>query len=327
MNKVSAAPLIHVPIDNVVIGTRRRQKLGRLQDLARSIAEHGLIHPILLRGDTLVAGHRRLEACRSLEWKTIPARQVDRLSDDQLRAIELDENSKREALSDFATSKARLAQIRQAEADLRAKEKQEATNHVMEPRSKTTKHKGGRPAKRGVTLEAIAEAVGIDRTTLRETERHVAIAEQFPFMQRQGWQRHHVLDAGDQLQQLPDEDRSPIAALLDQDAIPPERAIELLTYAATMSPDRRRSIVQRASAEDAFVRRTALTDLGNVPPPPDPGLLALHDAAHAMTRAAASCRCADFKPRITELSADVSAVLKAFSAHEKEARTTNGSAV
>jgi hypothetical protein len=322
MNKISAAPLVHVPIDNVVIGTRRRQKLGRLQDLARSIAEHGLIHPILLRGDTLVAGHRRLEACRSLEWKTIPARQVDRLSDDQLRAIELDENSKREALSDFATSKARLAQIRQAEADLKAKAK-EPKEVSAQPGQKPSK--GGRPRK-SASREAIAEELGTSRQEIDRVERHVALAEQYPFMQRQGWKRPDVLDAGDQLQQLPDEDRSPIAALLDQDAIPPERAIELLTHAAMMSPARRRSIVERATAEDAFVRRTALTDLGNVPPPPDPGLLALHDAAHAMTRAAASCRCADFKPRLTELSADVGDVLKAFSAHEKEART-NGSTV
>ena len=28
-------------------------------------------------------------------------------------------------------------------------------------------------------------------------ERHVRLAEQYPFMQREGWLRHHVLDAGD----------------------------------------------------------------------------------------------------------------------------------
>ena len=66
----------------------------------------------------VIAGLKR---CRSLNWKTIPARQVERLSDDELRAIELDENSAREALSTFEASKARLAQIRQAEADLKAK--------------------------------------------------------------------------------------------------------------------------------------------------------------------------------------------------------------
>jgi hypothetical protein len=41
----------------------------------------------------------------------------------------LDENTMREALSDFASSKARLAQIRQAEADLKAKAKPVGSLH------------------------------------------------------------------------------------------------------------------------------------------------------------------------------------------------------
>ena len=87
---ISLAEVVAVPINSIVIGARRREKLGRLQALAKSIATRdGLIHPILLRGETLVAGHRRLEACRSLNWKTIPARQVDRMSDDELRASKL----------------------------------------------------------------------------------------------------------------------------------------------------------------------------------------------------------------------------------------------
>jgi len=119
MKQVSIAEVIKVPIDSIVVGERRRQKLGRVQSLANSIAARGLIHPLLLRGNQLVAGRRRLEACRRLGWKTVTVRRVDGLTDDELRAMELEENTEREALTDFETTKARLAEIRQAEADLK----------------------------------------------------------------------------------------------------------------------------------------------------------------------------------------------------------------
>ena len=66
-----------------------------------------------------------LEACRSFGWTSIAARQVKHLTDAELRAIELDENTQRENLSDFETTRGRLAQIRQAEAALKAKARAE----------------------------------------------------------------------------------------------------------------------------------------------------------------------------------------------------------
>jgi ParB family chromosome partitioning protein len=231
MNAVSSAAVVQVPIQSVVIGQRRREKLGRLQVLANSIKTHGLIHPILLRGDTLVAGHRRLEACRSLNWKTIPARRIDRMTDEELRAVELEENTAREALSDYATSKARLAQIRQAEADIKARATVAKADLPPSSGAKSAPRGRGRPKRDSPSREAIAAETGIGKTAQVEIERHVALAERYPFMQRSGWSRHHVLDAGDQMERVPDEDQSSIAALLDQDGIPPEKAIELLTHA------------------------------------------------------------------------------------------------
>jgi len=318
---VTCADVADVSIADIIIGERRRTKLGRLKTLATSIATNGLVHPILLRGRTLVAGHRRVEACRSLNWKTIPARQVERLTDEQLRAIELDENTAREALSDFETSKARLAQIRQAEADLKA-------TKVFAPTAKTAaqKNKGGRPTKSGVSRADVATTTGIPDTTQREIERHVELAEQYPFMQRSGWLRHHVLDAGDQIAKIPADDRAPIADLLDQDAIPPPKAIEYLSHAADMPGARRREVIERANSTDEFERRTALTMIATVPPPVDPGLLALREATRSLERAATSCRSDEFRPRVTTLSADAARLVNEFSAREKEARA-NGSIV
>jgi ParB family chromosome partitioning protein len=316
---VTRAEVVSIPIEEVVIGARRRDKLGKVKVLATSIAAHGLIHPILLRGQTLVAGHRRLEACRLLGWKTIAARQVERMTDDELRAIELDENTARENLSDFAMSKARLAQMRQAEADLKSKAKTDADS-LNKPDTESKRKRGGQ--KKADARENVAAETGISRPEQVRIERHVSLAEAYPFMQRHGWLRHHVLDAGDLFDQLPEADRSPLAALLDQEGIPPADTLRLLTNGVAMTTARRRTVIEMAASEDAFVRRTALTRLGEVPPPVDPGLMALHDADRAMERAAATCRSPEFKPVLVDLATNVGSALKQFSAREKELRAS-----
>jgi hypothetical protein len=105
-------------------------------------------------------------------------------------AIELDENTHRENLTDYATSKARLAEIRQAEADLKAKN---AARELFTPAVKNRKR--GRP-KKPTSKRAVTEVTGVSDTGQRNIERHVEIAERFPFMQRAGWGQHHVLEAG-----------------------------------------------------------------------------------------------------------------------------------
>jgi ParB-like nuclease domain len=300
---VSTAPIANVPIDDIEIGLRRRDKLGRVQRLAASIAEHGLVHPILLRGTLLVAGHRRLEACRLLKWRTIPARQVERLSDDDLRAIELDENVQREALSDYAASKARLAQIRQAEADSKAKA-------VLVDSTKTSK--GGRPPKRKVARQKIAEQTGISDKGQRNIEKHVEIAERFPFMQRGGWLQHHVLEAGIVLDRFSDKHRSAAAALVDQDAIPPKTAIAILDNLEKISAPDRDEIFRLARSADSHERQIALNRAAAVPPPVDPALLLLGTAEETLRRAAKTCRTTEFQPRVKALATEAAELLTDF---------------
>jgi ParB family chromosome partitioning protein len=60
-------------ITDIVIDHCYRQDLGDLQGLAESIQEFGLLRPVLITADNrLIAGRRRLEACKLLGWKTIP---------------------------------------------------------------------------------------------------------------------------------------------------------------------------------------------------------------------------------------------------------------
>jgi N6-adenosine-specific RNA methylase IME4/ParB-like chromosome segregation protein Spo0J len=67
-----------VPIDSIKVGKRHRRDLGNLDSLAASIADHGLLHPIVITPDSqLIAGERRLEALKRLGWKYAPVRVVD----------------------------------------------------------------------------------------------------------------------------------------------------------------------------------------------------------------------------------------------------------
>ena len=63
---------------------------------------------------------RRTMRDRELGWPRIPARRVDRLFDEELRALELDENTERVTLNDSEASKLKLAEIHQAEAEEQA---------------------------------------------------------------------------------------------------------------------------------------------------------------------------------------------------------------
>jgi ParB family chromosome partitioning protein len=62
-----------LPIDSIKVGARFRQDHGDIAALAASIADIGLLHPIVVtQHGQLLAGRRRLEACKSLRWETIP---------------------------------------------------------------------------------------------------------------------------------------------------------------------------------------------------------------------------------------------------------------
>jgi len=67
-----------MPIEAIKQGSRFRQDLGDIEELAESIDEIGLLHPVVVRTDgTLIAGARRLAACKCLGWSSVPVTRVD----------------------------------------------------------------------------------------------------------------------------------------------------------------------------------------------------------------------------------------------------------
>src|SRR5262245_1711653 len=65
-------------IADITVGERFRRDLGDIAGLAASMAEPGLLHPIVITPDgRLIAGERRLRAAELLGWNEIPVRVVD----------------------------------------------------------------------------------------------------------------------------------------------------------------------------------------------------------------------------------------------------------
>lgn len=86
------------PISSVIVNRpdRQRRELTGIDELAESIFRLGLIHPIVVNPEgVLIAGERRLTACRKLGWTSITVQFSDELPEYELACIELEENIKR----------------------------------------------------------------------------------------------------------------------------------------------------------------------------------------------------------------------------------------
>ena len=82
-----------IPIFSVTIANRIRKDLGDISALATNISELGLLSPILVNKQyQLLAGERRLTACRELGWTDIPAIIMDTADAERELAVEFAEN-------------------------------------------------------------------------------------------------------------------------------------------------------------------------------------------------------------------------------------------
>ena len=87
-----------------------------LEELSRSIEQHGIFTPLLVRksikGYDLIAGERRLRAARKVKLETVPAIIVD-FDEQEMMEIALLENIQREDLSPLEEAKAYQALIKE----------------------------------------------------------------------------------------------------------------------------------------------------------------------------------------------------------------------
>ena len=101
-----------INIADIVVSGRRREALGDLAGLARSMSEVGLLHPIVVDSDgRLVAGGRRMAAAEVLGWSSIAVTDAGSLTDAERDLIELEENLRRKDLTAYERSKAVVSAV------------------------------------------------------------------------------------------------------------------------------------------------------------------------------------------------------------------------
>jgi len=87
---------MQVPINEIIVKKRIRRNMGDIDVLAESLKRHGQISPIVIsKKNVLIAGGRRLEAAKSLGWRTINAVILDNSTELSRLQLEIEENTQR----------------------------------------------------------------------------------------------------------------------------------------------------------------------------------------------------------------------------------------
>jgi ParB family transcriptional regulator, chromosome partitioning protein len=155
-------------IEEIQIGFRYRKDLGDLRSLADSISEVGLLHPVVVTPEgRLIAGRRRLEACRLLGWDDVPVTLVDLY---QAARGEAHENFVRKDLlpSEIVALKRAIEPLERKAA----RERQGRTD-LCHPATVAE----GQGAYPGDARDKIARYLGVGRTTIERAEAVVEAAE------------------------------------------------------------------------------------------------------------------------------------------------------
>lgn len=87
---------MQIPLKDIKIPPRVRNKKIDVDDLVESMSEFGQLQPILINQDyELIAGYRRYKAAKKLGWQTIDVKIIDVKDKKKRVLIELEENQAR----------------------------------------------------------------------------------------------------------------------------------------------------------------------------------------------------------------------------------------
>jgi N6-adenosine-specific RNA methylase IME4 len=154
-------------ISDIIVGIRHRRDLGDIAALAADIGEVGLLHPVVVHPDgRLIAGERRLAACKLLGWQDIPVTVVE-LAD--IVRGEFAENAMRK---DFLPSE--IDAIRRALEPIEKAAARERTQVGRPPGGKFPRGQTGK------TRDKIGSFAGISGRTVEKIAEVVRAAEAEP---------------------------------------------------------------------------------------------------------------------------------------------------
>lgn len=210
-------------ISEIIIGERRREDMGDIKGLADSIRQYGLLHPVVVDdAKNLVAGGRRLAACKLLGWQEIPATLIRELSETELRVIEIEENIKRKDLTQIELSRnmVKLAEIKKPEIIEDSDPRRESPDRFL---AQGAKNLGGRPNKPD-SQQAIADAIGIPRRTLVEARQHVAAVDKYPVLEE--FPKKKAIQTAKELDKVPEDIKAKIIQQLQNTQEPKQETVD-----------------------------------------------------------------------------------------------------
>lgn len=167
-------------ISNIVVSSRIRKDTGGIDDLATDIKEHGLINPVSVMdcGDgsfQLIAGLRRLKACKSLGHTEIRTSVLSPIAADELLKMEYAENVQR---LDFSIAE-RLEYAQKIKAVEQAKARERKAMYARDGYRNRNQVPAIWPEpERGETRDFVAEKSGFSSTT--QMRRAVVVAAECP---------------------------------------------------------------------------------------------------------------------------------------------------
>lgn len=162
-------------IADIRVGSRCRSEMGDIAGLARSIADVGLLHPVVVTPERdLIAGARRLAACQLLGWRDVPVTVV--ALEEVLRG-EQAENTQRKGFT--PTEAVAIGRALEPMVREQARERQAAGLLAgSEGRPVPVNYRNGDT--QGEAREIVARAVGMSGATYERARAVVAAAEADP---------------------------------------------------------------------------------------------------------------------------------------------------
>lgn len=164
---------MRIPITEIkIIPGRRKAVPSHIAELAKSIADVGLLNPITVNEDhTLIAGLHRLEAAKLLNWTEIDCTICD-IDSTRAELAEIDENVIRRPLSDMELNRALTRRKELYEALYPETIARNRPGHVSNHQGSSDKLSPEPKVKSFV--EDTAEKLGVSTRTI---ERHLYLAE------------------------------------------------------------------------------------------------------------------------------------------------------
>lgn len=139
-----------IDINKVTVGKRIRKDYGDIASLADDIQDRGLINPPVVTPDyELIAGERRLEAMKKLDYKQIEVRVMSVEDQEHQLKIEISENEERKEFT-YSEKMDYAKQLERIEAK-KSKDRMAVKNQGMDR---------GPQVKKGTTRDIVGEATG-----------------------------------------------------------------------------------------------------------------------------------------------------------------------